>query len=180
MSNRQLHTYVRTRERERARHVGYRWRARTPREERLVKPDTGGDHRERGCGQRKDPSTEPGAGQCLIGQEVEIQPKRRLRRRGRWSEQRIERTVFWKPNFLKTTSRSRKESEVYVVKRLWKMILVTKDAQDKKGHRWRIQRLSSQCHPLWFPEQPFLLLTGTHTGLLLPGSLHRREKGLCL
>ena len=50
-----------------------------------------------------------------------------------------------------------------VAKRSWKVTLGTKDAQDKKGHRWRIQGSPSQCAIHAIPTTSFLPLTRTNT-----------------
>ena len=51
-----------------------------------------------------------------VGQEVEIQSKRRLRRRGWWREQRKERLVFASQIFLKNYFKLKKKTKTYFKK----------------------------------------------------------------
>lgn len=96
-----------------------------------------------------------------LGQEVEIQSKRRLRRRGWWREQRRETLVFGSQIFFKNYLKKLKSGQH--IKRSWKVTLGTKDVQDKKGHIWRIQGSPSQCSIHAIPTTSFLLLTRTNT-----------------
>lgn len=86
------------------------------------------------------------AGPCPTGHEDETQPKGRRRRGGWWGKERIKEKGTWeaKPggqgggttqtnqnvNCFKKTSKVSN-----VAKRSWQIILMAKDAQDKKGLR---------------------------------------------